>query len=65
MIKWHTHFKVDKEVRASMTEHSVFPIIGGLIVEILFMLFSVYNAALWAENEWIWSVLANQFSTNN
>ena len=31
----------------------------------LFMLFFVYNTALWAESEWIWSVLANGFSTNN
>jgi len=34
-----------------MIEHSVFSVMAGLIVEILFMLFSVYNAALWAENE--------------
>ena len=26
---------------------------------------SVYNTAKWAENEWIWSAVANGFSTNN
>ena len=31
--------------------HSVFSIMAGLIVEMLFMLFSVYNTAPWAENE--------------
>ena len=30
---------------------SVFSVLAGLIVKMLFMLFSVYNAALWAENE--------------
>jgi len=34
-----------------MIEHSVFSVMAGLIVEILFMLFSVYNAMLWTENE--------------
>ena len=34
-----------------MIEHSVFSIMAGLIVEILVMLFSIYNAVQWAENE--------------
>jgi len=39
---------------------------GWLVVEMLFMLFSVYNIVQWAENEWIQSVLlADRFSTNN
>ena len=42
--------------------HSVFFV---MIIKILFMLFSVYNTVQWAENEWIWSVLANGLSTNN
>jgi len=28
------------------------------------MLLSVYNTVQWTENEWIWSLLANGFSTN-
>ena len=44
---------------------SVFSVMTGLIAEMLFMLFSVYNTALWAESELIRSVLANRFSTNN
>jgi len=51
-------FKSINEVHALTIEHFV---MAALIVEILFMLFSVYNAALRAENEWIWSVLANRF----
>ena len=39
------------EACTSTIEHSVFSVMAGLIVEILFMLFSVYNATLWAENE--------------
>jgi len=34
-----------------MIKHSVFSVMAGLIVEILFMLFSVYYAALWAESK--------------
>jgi len=37
--------------RALTIVPSVFSIMAGLIVEILFMLFSVYNTAQWAENE--------------
>ena len=32
-------------------QHSVFSLMAELIVEILFMLFSIYNAVYWAENE--------------
>jgi len=32
-----------------MIDHSVFSVVAGLIVKILFMLFSVYNAALRAK----------------
>ena len=46
-----------------MIKHSVFSVMTGLIVEKLFMLFSVYNAVWWAENERMWSTLANEFST--
>jgi len=42
----------------------VFSVIAGLPLEMIFMLFSVHNAALWAENEQIWSILANEFFTN-
>jgi len=34
-----------------MIKHSVFYVMAALIVKILFMLFSVYSAALWAENK--------------
>ena len=45
MIKQHTHFKSMDEARALTIEHFVFSIMAGLIVEILFILFSVYNTA--------------------
>jgi len=58
-------FKMMNEVWALTIEHSVFSVMAALIVEILFMLFSVYSPVLWTvENEWIWSVQANRFSTN-
>jgi len=44
-------FKSINEVCALTIGHSTFSVMVGLIVEILFMLFSVNNAALWAENE--------------
>ena len=34
-----------------MIEKSVFSVMVGLIVEILFILFSVYNTVQWAEND--------------
>ena len=37
-------FKSINEVHASMIKCSVFFVMAGLIVEILFMLFSIYNA---------------------
>jgi len=55
-------FKSINEVHALTIKHSIFFVMAGLIVVILFMLFSVYSTALWAENEWIWSILANGFS---
>jgi len=51
MIKQHTHFKSINEVRALTIEHYAFSVMAGLIVEIFFMLFSIYNIAYWAENE--------------
>ena len=57
-------FKLITGAHTLMIRHSIFPIIAELIVEILFMLFSVYNVVWWTENEWIWSILANEFSTN-
>jgi len=36
---------------ALMIEHFVFSVTAGLIVEVLLMLFSVYNAAQWTEIE--------------
>ena len=45
MIKQHAHFKSINEAHTLMIEHSVFSIMAGLIVEILFVLFSIYNAA--------------------
>ena len=58
-------FKPINEVHALTIEHSVFSVMAGLIVEILFMLLSIYNAAQWAENEWIWSVpLINSWMCN-
>ena len=36
---------------ALVIKHSAFSIMAGLIVEMLFMLLSVYNAVEWAENE--------------
>ena len=53
------------EARALMIVPSVFSVMAGLIVEMLFMLFSVYNTAQWTESELMQSVLANRFSTNN
>jgi len=44
-------FKSINGVRALTIEHSVFSVMVGLILEILFRLFSIYNTALWAENE--------------
>jgi len=44
-------FKLINEAYALMIEHSVFCVMTALIVKILFMLFSVYNAAVWAENK--------------
>jgi len=38
-------------MRALTIKHSVFSVMAALIVKVLFMLFSVYNAALWAENK--------------
>ena len=42
-----------------MSEHSVFFIMIGLIVEMLFHAVPIENAVQWAENEWIQSLLAN------
>ena len=36
-------FKLVNEVSALTIEHSIFSIMAGLIVEIIFMLFSIYN----------------------
>jgi len=47
-----------------MIKHSAFSVVAELIAEILFMLLSIYNTVGWAENKWIWSVLANGFSAN-
>ena len=33
------------------TKHSIFFVRAGLIVDMLFILFFVYNAVYWAENE--------------
>ena len=44
-------FKLINETHALTIEHSVFSVMVALIVEVLFMLFSVCNAVLWAENE--------------
>ena len=41
--------------------HSVFSVMAGLVVEILFMLFSVYNRLKMSEYEVYWL----GFSTNN
>ena len=43
--------KLINEARALTIKHSVLSIMAGLIVEVLFMLFSVYNVAQRAENE--------------
>ena len=52
MIKQRTHFfKFINEACALMIEYSILSVKTGLIVEILFMLFSIYNAVKWAENE--------------
>ena len=37
-------------------KHSVFSTILGLIVEMFFMLFSIYVTVWWVENEWIRSI---------
>jgi len=42
MIKQHTH---DKWGAALTIKHSIFSIMAELIVAMLFMLFSIYNAA--------------------
>jgi len=39
-------FKSTNEVRALVIKHSIFSIMAGLIVEIFFMVFSVYNDAV-------------------
>ena len=60
---WVTHpILIDTIVtwaHALTIEHSLFPILAGLIVEVLFMLFIVYKAGWWAENKWIQSILVN------
>ena len=45
-------------------QNFVFPVMAGLIVEMLFMLVSIYNAVGWVANQWIWSILASGFSAN-
>ena len=45
-----TTFMSIAEERALTIKHSIFSEMAGLIVEMLFMLFSVYNALQW-ENE--------------
>ena len=54
MCKWHTHFQTINEVCTLTIERSLFSVMAALIVEILLMLYSVYNTVLWAENEWSW-----------
>jgi len=44
---------------------SVLSVMAGLIVEMLFMLFSVYNTVQLAESELIRSIPVNIFFTNN
>ena len=44
VMEQHIHFLIDKMARAWMIKHFLFSIMAGLIVEKLFMLFSVYNA---------------------
>jgi len=65
VIKWHTHFKLINKVCTLTIKHSKFSVMAGLIIELLFVLLSIYYAVQWAENEWIWSILANGFSTNH
>ena len=38
-------------VRTLMIVYSIFSVMAGLFVEILFILFSVHNTVKWAENE--------------
>jgi len=39
------------EMCALTIGRSIFSVMAGLILDILFMLFSICNAALWPENE--------------
>ena len=43
MTKQNAHFKLINEARTLTIEHSVFFVMAGLIVEMLFILFSAYN----------------------
>ena len=54
-------FKSINGVQALTIELSVFFIMVGLIMERLFILFSIYSAVQWAENEWIQSIVSNGF----
>ena len=58
-------FELITGVHALMIEHSVFSILAALIVEMPFTLVSVYNVVQWIENDWIQSVLANEFPLIN
>ena len=51
MIKWH---KSINEAHALTIEHSVFSIMAGLIVEMFFVLFSIYNGLKMSEYEAYW-----------
>ena len=45
VIKQHTqYFKLINGLRVLMIEYFVFSVLAGLILEMLFVLFSVYNA---------------------
>ena len=63
---WWTHplFWLITGVHFLTVEHSIFFVMAGLIVEILFMLLSVYYAVEWIKNQWIWSIMASRFSDN-
>ena len=52
----HPLFWLITETCASTIKHSVFSVMVRLIVEMLFMPVSNYNAVEWFENQWIWSV---------
>ena len=45
--KWHTHFYTDNWGVHFDDQHSVFSVLAGLLIEMLFTLFSIYNVVQW------------------